>query len=134
MGCDRQLKESAKRLRASGANEVVFSLAEAVAQLANVLVTISHEMIPAPIPANDEERLTTLGALGSLDNLPAESLDRITARVAHVFEVPIALVNLIDREQQRTASAAGLPENEAARSRSRAPNQFAVTSWPAIRR
>ena len=48
---------------------------EAVAQLAKFCVTITDEMIPAPIPANDEERLTTLASLGILNDLPMEGLD-----------------------------------------------------------
>ena len=71
------------------ANEVVHSLAEAVAQLAEFCVTITDEMIPAPLPANEEERMATLATLDLLDAARSERLDRITEKVARVFEVPM---------------------------------------------
>ena len=98
-----------ERLRSSGADEVVVSLAEAVVQLAKCSVTITHEMIPAPIPANEEERLSELKELQILDTVPEDAFDRITAKVARIFEVPIALVSFIDRDRQWFKSATGLP-------------------------
>jgi hypothetical protein len=112
-GATENLVETSERLRSSGADEVVVSLAEAVLQLARCSVVIEDEMIPAPIPANEEERLSTLAALGILETLPRERFDRVTAKVARVFDVPIALVNLIGRDKQITKSAAGLVADEA---------------------
>ncbi len=108
-GATGNLLEMSERLRSSGADEVVVSLAEAVVQLAKYSVTITDEMIPAPIPANEEERLRELEALHILDTLPEDAFDRITAKVARIFEVPIALVSFIDRDRQWFKSAAGLP-------------------------
>ncbi|MGZ5005593.1 MAG: AI-2E family transporter [Chthoniobacterales bacterium] len=103
--------ETTERLRAAGADEVVHSLAEAVAQLANFSVTINDEMIPAPIPANEEERLATLQALKILNTMPDENFDRMTDKVARIFDVPIALITFIDRDTQWIKAGAGLPED-----------------------
>ena len=108
-GATENMLEVSERLRSSGADEVVVSLAEAVVQLAKFSVTVTDEMIPAPIPANDEERLSELEALHILDTLPEDAFDRITAKVARIFEVPIALVSFIDRDRQWLKSATGLP-------------------------
>jgi hypothetical protein len=108
-GATENMLEISERLRSSGADEVVVSLAEAVVQLAKCSVTITEEMIPAPIPSNEEARLHELEALHILDTLPDDAFDRITAKVARVFEAPIALVSLIDRDRQWFKSASGLP-------------------------
>lgn len=108
-GATENMLETSERLRTSGADEVVVSLAEAVVQLAKFSVTITDEMIPAPIPANESERLRELEELHILDTLPEDAFDRITSKVAKIFEVPIALVSFIDRDRQWVKSAVGLP-------------------------
>ena len=78
-------------------------------------------MIAAPIPANEEERLRELQALHILDTVPEEAFDRITTKVAKMFDVPIAMITFIDRDRQWIKSATGLPADLAeARSTSRA--------------
>ena len=47
-------------------------------------------MKKAPIPANEEQRLAALRALGILDTPPEERFDRITRLAKRVFGVPIA--------------------------------------------
>jgi methylmalonyl-CoA mutase cobalamin-binding subunit len=119
-GATENRDEISERLRSSGADEVVVSLAEAVVQLAKCSVSITDEMIPAPIPANEEQRLSELKALQILDTLPEEAFDRITAKVARIFGVPVALVSFIDHDRQWFKSAVGLqPELAEARSTSR---------------
>ncbi len=108
-GASEIAAETTDRLRASGADEVVTSLAEAVMQFGKFCVTLSDEMIPAPIPANEEERLSMLQSLDILDSLPEESFDSISAKVARLFEVPIALITFIDRERQWIKAGSGLP-------------------------
>ena len=108
-GATENMVETGERLRSSGANEVVLSLAEAVVQLAKFSVTIPDEMIPAPIPATEEERLQELEALGILDTIPEQEFDRITTKVAKIFDVPIALISFIDRDRQWIKSGVGLP-------------------------
>ncbi|MBA3386680.1 MAG: AI-2E family transporter, partial [Chthoniobacterales bacterium] len=119
-GATENMVETGERLRSSGADEVVVSLAEAVVQLAKFSVVITDEAIPAPIPANEEERMTELAALNILDTLPEDAFDRITAKAAKIFEVPIAMVSFIERDRQWIKSATGLPPDlEEARATSR---------------
>ncbi len=103
--------EAAKRLRDSGADEVVFSLADALVQIAKLAPLSLEPMTPAPIPANDDERLAALHALQLLDTDAEPVFDRITAKLARVFEVPIALLSLVDRDRLFFKSHTGLPED-----------------------
>lgn len=105
------LDEAAKRLRDSGANEVVTSFAEALRQVAQLAPVASDEMTPAPLPADEEERLAALAELNLLDTEAEPVFDRITAKLARIFEVPIALITLVDRERQFFKSQIGLPED-----------------------
>jgi len=72
-------------------------------------------MLPAPIPADDEARLRALRELLILDTPPEERFDRIVEFAAAEFEVPIALVSLIDRERQWFKARVGLDICETAR-------------------
>ncbi len=113
-GATDGLDEAAKRLRDSGADEVVTTLADAVVQIGRLAPPFAGETTPAPIPADEEARLAALIALGLLDT-PAEPVfDRLTARLARVFEVPIALVSLVDRDRLFFKSHTGLPDDLAA--------------------
>ncbi len=59
-GATEELTEAAKRLRDSGADEVVTTLAEALVQMARLAPPMIDEMTPAPIPADEEKRLAAL--------------------------------------------------------------------------
>jgi hypothetical protein len=48
--------DAAKRLRNSGADEIVTTLEDAVVQLAKHAPTLGEQMMPAPMPADVEER------------------------------------------------------------------------------
>jgi GAF domain-containing protein len=72
-------------------------------------------MLPAPIPADDEDRLRALRELLILDTPPEERFDRIVAFAASEFDVPIALISLIDRERQWFKARVGLDVCETAR-------------------
>ncbi|MDQ3625029.1 MAG: GAF domain-containing protein, partial [Verrucomicrobiota bacterium] len=52
-----------------------------------------------------------LAELNLLDTEAEPAFDRITAKLARVFEVPIALISLIDRDRQFFKSQTGLPED-----------------------
>lgn len=103
--------EAAKRLRDSGADEVVFSLADALVQIARLAPVSDEPMTPAPIPADEDERLAALLGLGLLDTEAEPVFDRITAKLARIFEVPIALISLVDRDRLFFKSHAGLPDD-----------------------
>jgi sigma-B regulation protein RsbU (phosphoserine phosphatase) len=63
-----------------------------------------------PIPADEEQRLAELDKLDLLYAPPEEAFDRITRRLAEIFQVPISTMSLIDRENQYYLSHVGLPE------------------------
>ena len=108
-GATENMVGAGERLRSSGADEVVVSLAEAVVQLAKFSVSIADEMIPGPIPDNEENRLQELTRLHLPDGTREEVFDRITKKLARIFEVPIALITFIDRDHQWFKSQVGLP-------------------------
>ena len=54
----------------------------------------------AAIPANESTRLAALYQLLILDTLPEERFDKIAAFAAQEFEVPIAVITLVDAERQ----------------------------------
>lgn len=62
------------------------------------------------IPANEETRLATLRSLRILDTPPEERFDRLTRLASRIFNVPIALVSLVDAERQWFKSNQGLEE------------------------
>jgi predicted PurR-regulated permease PerM/methylmalonyl-CoA mutase cobalamin-binding subunit len=103
--------ESAQRLRDSGADEVVVSLAEAVEQIIKSAPLLTEGMSPAPIPEDEEERLATLAELQLLDTEAEPAFDRIISKLARVFEMPIALISLVDRHRLFFKSHIGLPED-----------------------
>jgi len=65
-------------------------------------------MISAPIPANDDERLAALHALLVLDTPPEARFDRIVEFAVQEFEVPIALISLVDGDRQWFKSRFGI--------------------------
>ena len=66
-------------------------------------------------PDDDRQRLATLRALGILDTPNEERFDRVTRLAQHMFEVPIALVSLVDEDRQWFKSNQGLPVAETPR-------------------
>ncbi|HEY9100127.1 MAG TPA: sensor domain-containing diguanylate cyclase [Thiobacillus sp.] len=67
------------------------------------------------IPSNEQERIETLRSLNVLDTLPEERFDRLTRVAKRMFDVPIALVSLIDENRQWFKSCDGLEVNETPR-------------------
>ncbi|WP_395399324.1 GAF domain-containing protein [Pseudoduganella sp. UC29_106] len=65
-------------------------------------------MIPAPTPENEAGRIAALYLLLLLDTPREERFDRIVEFAAREFDVPIALISLIDSERQWFKAAVGL--------------------------
>lgn len=65
-------------------------------------------MIPAPIPTNEAERLATLRRFAILDSERESAFDRITALASDLFDVPIALISLMDTDRLWFKSTCGL--------------------------
>ena len=68
-----------------------------------------------PIPENESERLGALRALLLLDTPPEERFDRIVQFAAREFDVPIALISLVDENRQWFKSRVGLDACETSR-------------------
>lgn len=66
-------------------------------------------------PRNEQQRLATLRSLHLLDSSTEERFDRLTRLAMHVFDVPIALVSLVDGERQWFKSCQGLSVSETER-------------------
>lgn len=69
----------------------------------------------APLPPNEAERLRVLREAGVLDTPPEERFDRITRLARRVFDVPIAMVSLVDAERQWFKSRQGIELRETPR-------------------
>ena len=67
------------------------------------------------IPDNEESRLATLRSLAVLDTQPEERFDRLTRMCKRLFDVPIALVSLVDENRQWFKSCVGLSASETPR-------------------
>lgn len=67
------------------------------------------------LPEDEAERISTLKALRILDTPPEERFDRVTRLAKRLFDVPIALVSLIDENRQWFKSCFGLDARETPR-------------------
>lgn len=76
----------------------------------------SIAMIEPQLPAVEEDRLEALCLLRLLDTPAEERFDRLTRIAATLFNVPIALVTLLDKERQWFKSRHGFAGTEAPRS------------------
>ena len=65
-------------------------------------------MIPAPIPTDDERRLQALRELLILDTPPEERFDRVVRFAADEFDMPVAMVSLVDAKRQWFKARLGL--------------------------
>jgi GAF domain-containing protein len=72
-------------------------------------------MISAPLPDDEAQRLEALRALLILDTPPEERFDRIVQFAAAEFDVPMAMISLVDRDRQWFKSRIGLDACETSR-------------------
>ncbi|OAN88646.1 histidine kinase [Marinobacter sp. EhC06] len=72
-------------------------------------------MKPPDLPPDETHRLCALDELKLLDTPPEERFDRLTRLAARTFDIPIALVSLIDSNRQWFKSRHGLEAPETAR-------------------
>ena len=68
-----------------------------------------------PLPPDEEDRLAALEATGILDTAPEEAFERIVDLALSVFDVPIAIVSMVDRERQWFKAVRGVAAREAPR-------------------
>lgn len=67
------------------------------------------------LPSDEPARLAALYAMSVLDTPPEEQFDRLTRLAAHLFNVPMAAVTLIDSDRQWLKSRFGLETSETTR-------------------
>ena len=72
-------------------------------------------MLKPSTPLNENTRIKTLQSLNLLDTAPEERMDRITQITSNMFDVPIALVSLVDSDRQWFKSCIGLNASETSR-------------------
>lgn len=109
-GATDRVPEASARLRESGADAVVTSFTDAVAQISALAQPVDEPMIAGATPADEDERLAALADAKISDEYELV-FDRITAKVARLFEVPIALLNIIESDRQFFKSHSGLAED-----------------------
>lgn len=66
-------------------------------------------------PQDEATRLKSLRSLNILDTSAEERFDRLTRLAIRMFDVPIALVSLVDQNRQWFKSCIGLPVSETSR-------------------
>src|ERR1039458_9334976 len=69
----------------------------------------------APLPTNEAERLAALKEYHILDTGTEQSYDDITTLAAHICEVPIAMISLVDEVRQWFKSKVGLEQQQTSR-------------------
>ncbi len=69
----------------------------------------------APLPEGEEQRLRSLQETGLMDSAAEERFDRFTRIAAALFEVPIALITLVDEKRQWFKSRKGIDATETPR-------------------
>jgi DNA-binding response OmpR family regulator len=92
-----------------------FSAAYARTRIRACLLRTACRWERALTSRDEEQRLAALHGLRILDTPPEERFDRITRLAASSFNVPMALISLVDRERQWFKSAHGLDVTETSR-------------------
>ena len=64
------------------------------------------------MPANETERTLVLKQYEILLPIPDRTLDRITALAARLFDVPVAVIGIVDSDHIRLVSGCGLETTE----------------------
>ncbi len=102
--------DAAKRLREAGADEVLSTLAAAVDRISRLAPTATGAESEPALPDNEDQRLAALAALDWDKGGLAESIDRIAARLARIFQVPVVMVSVVGRDKVVLSNSSGLPD------------------------
>ena len=76
---------------------------------------LSPKTLSVPLPGNEAERLVALQRYNILDTPPEAAFDRITKLAARLFNMPIALISLVDESRAWFKSCVGFGANEVPR-------------------
>ena len=74
-----------------------------------------QKQLATPVPANETERLAALHRYKILDTPPEAAFDRITTLAARLFDVPTALISLVDESRAWFKSCIGFDAREVSR-------------------
>ena len=66
----------------------------------------------APIPQNEDRRIASLHEIKILDTEPNERFDRVTRLASALFNVPMAMISLVDEDRQWFKSCVGVSTRE----------------------
>lgn len=84
---------------------------EDIAAAVKTVVPVPVVVTQAPDAVlGDAGRLKALAKTGLLDTPPEELFDRVSRLAAHLLDVPVILMSLVDRQRQFFKSQVGLPE------------------------
>ena len=75
----------------------------------------SSDWFPAPIPANESERIAALRAIDILDTAEEDVYNTIVKAAAQVCQTPIAFIGFIDSDRQWLKSRVGIDVRETRR-------------------
>jgi CheY-like chemotaxis protein len=92
-----------------------FDSVYALARMRAWLLRTACRWVRAPRPGNEAQRVEALRRLDILDSPPEERFDRHTRIAAALFDVPIALISLLDSDRQWYKSHYGLTTDEVGR-------------------
>ncbi|KAL3796805.1 hypothetical protein HJC23_010952 [Cyclotella cryptica] len=104
-----QEKRIAELVNANNYIKGVFSHAYILTRIQMTLLRIPLRWRRATLPKSESLRLATLQNTGLLDTGYEERFDRIVRLAKAMFNVPIALVSLVDHDRQWFKSCCGLP-------------------------
>lgn len=94
--------------RELGANAVGISYNETILNVSQHFgETLASEYVPAALAAEDVERVRALRASGAFDEHLRRQFDHAAKRAADIFDVPLAMVTLVDEDTQRVGGSAG---------------------------
>lgn len=87
----------------------IYSHAYFITRIQMSLLRIPLRWRRAPVPPTEDLRVATLKKTGLLDSGFEERFDRITRLAKAMFNVPIALISLVDADRQWFKACCGLP-------------------------
>ncbi|MFT3990067.1 MAG: AI-2E family transporter [Luteolibacter sp.] len=111
LGSENDPQEDAEILKAAGIDLVFRSFGDALAQCQAFASEITRPLPVEPSPGQEAERLRALERLRITGDFPTAALQRLTKKAAHVFDVPMVSLNLIDSDRQLFKVSQGLPED-----------------------
>lgn len=112
---DAARQQAAAKLNITDWLLLPFSEAYARSRIRTWVLRIAYRWQAAPLPRNEAQRLRSLQQCGLLDTEPEERFDRYTRIAAALFDVPVALVSLVDKDRQWFKSHHGTDATETPR-------------------